>query len=140
MPSGWSARGACWARPPGRTRPGWRCVGCAPCPSACVLHPALPSCPGHALFARDFRGATGLFSVVLAGGDEAAAARLIDRLTLFGIGYSWGGFESLAVPARFTRTATMPAFEGPLIRLHVGLEDPDDLIADLEPALADYPD
>ena len=107
---------------------------------ACVLHPALPSCPGHALFARDFRGATGLFSVVLAGGDEAAAERLIDRLTLFGIGYSWGGFESLAVPARFTRTATMPAFEGPLIRLHVGLEDPDDLIADLEPALADYPD
>ena len=107
---------------------------------ACVLHPALPSCPGHALFARDFRGATGLFSVVLAGGDEAAAARLIDRLTLFGIGYSWGGFESLAVPARFTRTATMPAFEGPLIRLHVGLEDPDDLIADLEQALADYPD
>lgn len=104
-----------------------------------VLHPALPSCPGHELFARDFRGATGLFSIVLAGGDEAAAARLIDRLILFGIGYSWGGFESLAVPAHFTRTATAPSYEGPLVRLHVGLEDPDDLIQDLEQALADYP-
>jgi cystathionine beta-lyase len=107
---------------------------------ACVLHPALPSCPGHDLFRRDFRGATGLFSAVLAGGDEAAAGRLIERLSLFGIGYSWGGFESLAVPAHFTRTATAAEFEGPLVRLHVGLEDPDDLIADLEQALANYPE
>jgi cystathionine beta-lyase len=104
-----------------------------------VLHPALPSCPGHEYFVRDFRGATGLFAFVLAGGDAAARDALIDRLTLFGIGWSWGGYESLAVPGGFTRTATAPAFEGPLVRLHIGLEDPDDLIADLAQALAGYP-
>jgi cystathionine beta-lyase len=104
-----------------------------------VLHPALPSCPGHEYFARDFKGATGLFAFVLAGGDEAAQTRLIESLTLFGIGWSWGAFESLAVPGHFTRTATQAAFEGPLVRLHIGLEDPDDLIADLTAALADYP-
>jgi cystathionine beta-lyase len=104
-----------------------------------ILHPALPSCPGHEHFVRDFKGATGLFSLVLAGGDDAAAARFIERLALFGIGYSWGGFESLAVPARFTRTCAAPDYEGPLVRLHIGLEDADDLIADLEQALADYP-
>jgi cystathionine beta-lyase len=104
-----------------------------------VLHPALPSCPGHDLFKRDFRGASGLFSFVLNGGDEAAQRGLIERLTLFGIGYSWGAFESLALPGHFTRTATTAAFEGPLVRLHIGLEDPDDLIADLEAALALYP-
>lgn len=104
-----------------------------------VLHPALPSCPGHEYFVRDFKGATGLFSIVLAGGDDAAAARFIERLSLFGIGYSWGAFESLAVPAHFTRTATAPEYEGPLVRLHIGLEDADDLIADLEEALASYP-
>jgi cystathionine beta-lyase len=98
-----------------------------------VLHPALPSCPGHASWARDFAGASGLFSFVLAGGDEARRAALIDTLELFGIGYSWGGFESLALPvdpARH-RTATTPAFDGPLVRLQIGLEDADDLIADL---------
>lgn len=104
-----------------------------------VLHPALPDCPGHDLFVRDFKGATGLFSIVLAGGDEAAAGQLIERLRLFGIGYSWGAFESLAVPGHFTRTATASEFEGPLVRLHIGLEDPDDLIADLDGALAEYP-
>jgi cystathionine beta-lyase len=104
-----------------------------------VLHPALPGAPGHDLFTRDFRGATGLFSFVLNGGDEAAQTRLIERLALFGIGWSWGAFESLAVPGHFTRTATAPRFEGPLVRLHIGLEDPDDLIADLAAALADYP-
>ena len=104
-----------------------------------VLHPALPACPGHEYFRRDFRGATGLFSFVLAGGDEAAAGRLIERLDLFGIGYSWGAFESLAVPGHFMRTATALEFEGPLVRLHIGLEDADDLIADLEAALAGYP-
>ncbi len=104
-----------------------------------VLHPALPSCPGHEFFSRDFKGATGLFAFVLAGGDAAARDALIDRLDLFGIGWSWGGYESLAVPGGFTRTATTPAFEGPLVRLHIGLEDPDDLIEDLERALADYP-
>jgi cystathionine beta-lyase len=104
-----------------------------------VLHPALPSCPGHEHWARDFRGASGLFSIVLAGGDAAAAARLIDGLELFGIGYSWGGYESLAVPGEFVRTATRTGWEGPLVRLHVGLEDPDDLIADLAAGLARYP-
>jgi cystathionine beta-lyase len=104
-----------------------------------VLHPALPSCPGHDLFQRDFKGASGLFTIVLNGGDEAAQTRLIERLALFGIGYSWGAFESLALPGHITRTATAPVFEGPLVRLHIGLEDPDDLIADLAAALADYP-
>jgi cystathionine beta-lyase len=103
-----------------------------------VLHPALPDCPGHEFWARDFKGATGLFSIVLAGGDEAARDRLIDSLELFGIGYSWGGYESLALPADPVRTATRPAYEGPLVRFHIGLENPDDLIADLAAALAGY--
>jgi cystathionine beta-lyase len=103
-----------------------------------VLHPALEACPGHEYWVRDFRGATGLFSFVLDGGDEAARDRLIDGLELFGIGYSWGGFESLAVPPDMTRTATSAAWEGPLVRLHVGLEDPEDLIADLAAGLARY--
>ena len=105
-----------------------------------VLHPALPGCPGHDLWRRDFSGATGLFSFVLAGGDDAARARLVDSLQLFGIGYSWGGYESLAVPADPVRTAMTLDLEGPLVRLHIGLEDPDDLIADLAAALARYGD
>lgn len=98
-----------------------------------VLHPALPSCPGHALFQRDFTGASGLFSFVLNGGDEAARAALIDGLDHFGIGYSWGGYESLALPVdpQRYRTATTPDFAGPLVRLQIGLEDSADLIADL---------
>ncbi len=103
-----------------------------------VLHPALPDCPGHELWARDFKGASGLFSIVLAGGDAGDRDRVIDSLTHFGIGYSWGGYESLAVPAQIVRTATTAAFEGPLVRLHIGLEHPDDLIADLAAALARY--
>jgi cystathionine beta-lyase len=104
-----------------------------------VLHPAFESCPGHDYWARDFRGSNGLFSFVLDGGDAAARDRLVDSLELFGIGYSWGGFESLAVPADPVRTASSPQWEGPLIRLHVGLEDPQDLIADLASALEQYP-
>ena len=100
-----------------------------------VLHPALADCPGHDLWKRDFTGASGLFSFVLAGGDDAARTRLVESLALFGIGYSWGGFESLALPADPVRTATPLALEGPLVRLHIGLEDPDDLIADLAAAL-----
>jgi len=102
-----------------------------------VLHPALPSCPGHDLWRRDFKGASGLFSFVLDGGDEAARAALIDGLDLFGIGYSWGGFESLAIPVdpHRHRSATKPSFAGPLVRLQIGLEDPDDLIADLAAGL-----
>lgn len=105
-----------------------------------VLHPALPSCPGHDLWRRDFTGSSGLFSFVLKGGDEQAHAALIDGLAHFGIGYSWGGFESLALPvdpARH-RTATRWAAEGPLVRLNIGLEDPADLIADLEQGLTRF--
>ena len=103
-----------------------------------VLHPALPDCPGHELWARDFRGASGLFSFVLAGGEDAARARLIDGLELFGIGYSWGGYESLAVPVdpEKLRTATRWDAPGPVVRLSIGLEDPEDLIADLERGFA----
>lgn len=102
-----------------------------------VLHPALPGCPGHDLWKRDFSGASGLFSFVLAGGDDAARAALIDGLKLFGIGFSWGGFESLALPVDLVglRTVTDWSAEGPLVRLHVGIEDPEDLIADLAEGL-----
>lgn len=103
-----------------------------------VLHPALPDCPGHEFWQRDYLGATGLFSFVLAGGSQAALARLIDGLELFGIGYSWGGFESLAIPADPVRTATAWRAEGPMVRLHIGLEDPDDLIEDLAAGLQRY--
>ena len=107
-----------------------------------VLHPAFPSCPGHEHWQRDFHGSTGLFSFVLKGGSVAARDRLIDSLELFGIGYSWGGFESLAVPVnlRGVRTATHTSYAGPIVRLHIGLEDPADLIGDLGRALASYPE
>jgi cystathionine beta-lyase len=106
-----------------------------------VLHPALPDCPGHELWQRDFKGSSGLFSIVLNGGSKADRAKVIDRLTLFGIGFSWGGYESLVANGDWEniRTVTAPQFEGPILRLHIGLEDPDDLIADLEQALAGYP-
>lgn len=102
-----------------------------------VLHPALPSCPGHELFVRDFKGASGLFSFVLNGGTEASRAALIDGLDLFGIGYSWGGFESLAIPIdpQHHRSATRWEAEGLAVRLQIGLEDPADLIADLAAGL-----
>ena len=102
-----------------------------------VLHPALPSCPGHEHFVRDFTGASGLFSFLLAGGTDAQRAALIDRLDLFGIGYSWGGFESLALPVDPDRHRSVTNREraGPMIRLQIGLEDPADLIADLAQGL-----
>ncbi len=105
-----------------------------------VLHPALPSCPGHDVWARDFKGSSGLFSFVLNGGDEAARAALIDRLDLFGIGYSWGGFESLAIPAdpARIRTAAPRDYAGPLVRLQIGLEDTADMIADLDHGIAAF--
>jgi cystathionine beta-lyase len=105
-----------------------------------VLHPALPSDPGHAIWRRDFAGASGLFGFVLNGGDEAARAALIDGLALFGIGYSWGGYESLALPVdpQNYRSATRWAAEGPVIRLSIGLEHADDLIADLAEGLARF--
>ncbi|HEV2570084.1 cystathionine beta-lyase [Sphingomonas sp.] len=102
-----------------------------------VIHPALPGCPGHELWRRDFSGASGLFGFVLNGGEDTARAALIDGLALFGIGFSWGGFESLVIPAdpQTLRSATNWEAEGPLVRLHVGLEDPADLIADLRAGL-----
>ena len=105
-----------------------------------VLHPALPSCPGHDLWARDFTGATGLFSIVLDGGDRTAATALVDGLRLFGIGFSWGGYESLALPVDPApiRSAAPWNAPGPTVRLHIGLEDTDDLIADLDEGLARF--
>ena len=99
-----------------------------------VLHPALPECPGHDFFKRDFSGSTGLFSFTLAQGDPH---KLVDALAHFGIGYSWGGFESLAVPANpaLFRSATRWA-GGTVIRLSIGLEDVRDLIDDLGQAIA----
>jgi cysteine-S-conjugate beta-lyase len=97
-----------------------------------VLYPALPEDPGYALWRRDFRGATGLFGVVLSTSvAETALQAMIDGLQLFGRGYSWGGFESLLIPARPERTAEPLAPSGPMFRISAGLEDADDLIADL---------
>ena len=105
-----------------------------------VWHPALPSHPGHALWKRDFSGATGLFSIVLKRGIRPHTAALIDDLAHFGIGFSWGGYESLALPVELTgiRTATQADLPGPIVRLSIGLEDPADLIADLDAGLARY--
>jgi cystathionine beta-lyase len=105
-----------------------------------VLHPALPGCAGHDIFARDFKGSSGLFAFALAEGDEASRAALIDTLALFGIGYSWGGFESLAIPVDPARHRSVTArdFGGPLVRLQIGLEDTDDLVADLDAGLAAF--
>jgi cysteine-S-conjugate beta-lyase len=103
-----------------------------------VIHPALPSDPGHTLWKRDFTGASGLFSIVLKPASHESVAAMLDGLSLFGMGYSWGGFESLILPfdPRDYRTATTWEAEGPALRLHVGLEDLDDLKADLEAGFA----
>lgn len=98
-----------------------------------VLHPALADCPGHQIWKRDFKGSSGLFAFELLGNDSERTA-FVDRLELFGIGYSWGGYESLALPVDPYRTVS-EAPAGNLIRLHIGLEDPDDLIADLAASL-----
>jgi len=105
---------------------------------AAVLHPALESHPSHALWKRDFRGACGLFSIVLKPVSEAAVRAFLDALSLFGMGYSWGGYESLIIPfdARPLRTASTWAPEGPALRLHIGLEDVEDLRADLDRGFA----
>jgi len=103
-----------------------------------VLYPALESDPGHAIWKRDFSGACGLLSIVLKPAPETAVHAFIDALTLFGIGASWGGYESLVIPFDCApmRTATKWAPGGPTVRFHVGLEDADDLIADLERGFA----
>ena len=105
-----------------------------------VLHPGLPSSPDHALWRRDFTGACGLFGLVLQPSPAGAANAFLDALQLFGLGFSWGGFESLAVSCdpQLKRTAARPDLPGPLIRLHVGLEDAGDLTLDLERGLAAF--
>ena len=101
-----------------------------------VLHPALESHPDHALWKRDFSGASGVFSVALAGGGQAQAHACLDALKIFGLGYSWGGFESLAVPVNLSdRTVAKGPYPGPLIRLQIGLEDVADLKSDLQGGL-----
>jgi cystathionine beta-lyase len=102
-----------------------------------VLFPALPGARGHDLWKRDFTGACGLFGVVLRAVDKSRLAAMLDDMRLFRMGYSWGGFESLIIPANVERAKrTVPwRAAGPLLRLHVGLEDVDDLIADLSDGL-----
>ncbi len=103
-----------------------------------VLHPALPSCPGHEIWKRDFTGSSGLFSVVLKPHySKESVEKFIDSLQYFGIGFSWGGFESLAIP--FNPPKDRPEYhwpyEGHSFRLQIGLEDPVDLVRDLDQAL-----
>jgi cystathionine beta-lyase len=103
-----------------------------------VLHPALPGAPDHTLWARDYSGAAGLFAVVLKKRPKKAVHALLDALRLFGLGFSWGGFESLALDCdhQFAVRKFRPKFAGPVLRLNVGLEDPGDLIEDLKVGLA----
>ncbi len=103
-----------------------------------VMHPALPDDPGHALWQRDFSGASGLFGLVLKPASRQALAAMLDDMDLFAMGYSWGGYESLIIPTKphRHRTATTWSDDGPALRIHAGLEDVDDLVADLEAGLA----
>jgi cystathionine beta-lyase len=103
-----------------------------------VLHPALPGDPGHALWKRDFTGASGLFGIVLHPVGDKAFAALVDGLDFFGLGASWGGYESLIMPTypEEVRSATRWTASGPCFRIHAGLEHPDDLVADLETGFA----
>jgi cystathionine beta-lyase, bacterial len=103
-----------------------------------VLHPALETFPGHAIWKRDFKGSSGLFSVILKPCSDQALAAMLDGLSLFGMGYSWGGFESLVIPFNCAtyRTATQWAPGGHALRFHIGLEDLDDLKRDLDAGFA----
>ncbi len=105
-----------------------------------VMHPALESDPGHAIWKRDFSGASGLFSILLRPAPQKAVNAFLDTVRLFGMGFSWGGFESLVIPFDCTayRTATKWAPDGPALRLHIGLENVEDLKADLERGFAAF--
>jgi len=101
-----------------------------------VLHPALPGAPGHEIWTRDYNGAAGLFTIILRPAAPRAVAAFLDALELFGLGFSWGGFESLALNGdpQLASRGHEPARAGPIIRLNIGLEAPKDLIADLDQA------
>jgi cystathionine beta-lyase len=105
-----------------------------------VRHPALPGAPGHELWTRDYIGACGLFGFILQPGPREAVDAFLDELALFGLGFSWGGFESLAIACdhQLASRKILRKYSGPLIRLHIGLEDPADLIADLARGLDVY--
>ncbi len=108
-----------------------------------VRHPALETCPGHAFYKRDFTGCNGLFSFILKTADSKATTELLDGMKHFSMGYSWGGFESLILanePSSFNslRTVANPNFKGTLVRLHIGLENVDELIDDLDKGLERY--
>lgn len=103
-----------------------------------VLHPGLPDHPGHKLWQRDFKGASGLFGIILKPFDDERVAAMLDGLTIFGKGFSWGGYESLLIPSHLNAARTVKPWKvgGPTLRVHAGLEDPDDLIADLDAGFA----
>jgi cystathionine beta-lyase len=102
-----------------------------------VLHPALPSCPGHDLWKRDFTGSTGVFAFVMREGvSKDQTLQFVNSLKLFKIGYSWGGVTSLALAYDFTHYTSRPNYQHRIVRLNIGLEDPGDLIADLEDAMS----
>jgi cystathionine beta-lyase len=103
-----------------------------------VLHPALPDDPGHALWRRDFSGSGGLFGIVLAPCSPQAVAAMLEGMRHFALGYSWGGYESLLIPTFPEKNRTVVPWNpgGPTLRLYAGLEDPDDLIADLDAGFA----
>ena len=101
-----------------------------------VLYPALENDPGYAIWKRDFSGASGLFGVVLKPVSDRAVAAMLDGLAHFGLGFSWGGYETLIIPSDIRRTAQAFEAEGPVLRIHAGLEDASDLIADLEQGFA----
>ena len=102
-----------------------------------VLYPPLPQSRDHGLWRRDFTGGNGLMGVVLKPAPDAAIDAMLDRLELFGLGFSWGGFESLAISSgdQLPKREFDTGLDGPLVRLHIGLEDPADLIADLRGGL-----
>ncbi len=101
-----------------------------------VLHPALEDDPGHAIWRRDFKGASGLFGFALKPVGADALHAFFDGFSIFGLGYSWGGYESLIVPAHIRRTANPLHAGGPVLRVHAGLEDADDLLEDLRRSFA----